>query len=145
MEYSNDFHHVCNAVVDYVRSFGKFAVAWVDFNAGAADNRISANEYKRFIKLPEIVVSLGLPPSAFIEPTNPEQILPSGPGEPKSRFSHLRFRPARISQILASSCQTRFPHLLEAPAAMLEFYLPVPRAVAGPPVLPRSPNRSGLP
>jgi len=55
-----------------VGSFGKLAVAWIDLIAGATDCGIFANESKRFIKPPKIVVSLCLAPSAFSEPTNPE-------------------------------------------------------------------------
>jgi hypothetical protein len=93
MKDSNDFHHVSYAVVDYVGSFGKLAVAWINLIADATDRVIFTNKRKRFIKLSKVVVSLCLPPSAFSEPTNSEQILSSRPGDPELAFSHLRSRP----------------------------------------------------
>ena len=145
MKDSNDFHHVSYAVVDYVGSFGKLAVAWRNLIADVTDRVIFTNKRKRFIKLPKVVVSLCLPPSSFSEPTDSEQILSSGSGDPELAFSHLRSRPARRSQIPASNCRTRFPRLLAVPAVKLEPFPLVPQAAAGLPVLPRSPNRSGLP
>ena len=145
MKDSNDLHDVSYAVVDDVGAFGKLSVACGNLIADFADRVIFTNKRKRFIKPPKVMVALCLPPSAFSEPTNSEQILSSGSGDPESPFSHLHSRRVRRSQTPASSCRTRSPRLLEVPAAKLALFPLVLRAAAGLLVLPRSPNRSGLP
>ena len=131
MEDSNDFHHVSYAVVDDVGSFGKFPVAWRNLVARFTDRVIFTNKRKRLVKLPKVVVSLCLPPSAFSEATDPEQILPSGSGDPELAFSHFRSLPVRRSRIPASTRRTRFPRLREVPVAGLELFPLVPQVVAG--------------
>jgi|GEM_PF-6677607 len=88
MKDPNDFHHVSDSVVDYAGAFGKLAVTWRNLIADVTDRVIFTNKRKGFIKLPKVMVSLCLPPSAFSEPTNLEQILSSGSGDPESAFSH---------------------------------------------------------
>jgi hypothetical protein len=70
MKDSNDFYHLSYAVEDYVGTFGKLAVAWINLIADATDRVILTDKRKRFIKLSKVVVSLSLSPSAFSEPTN---------------------------------------------------------------------------
>ena len=89
MKDTNDLHAVSYAVVHDVGSFGKLVEAWRDLIAHFTDGVILGNQRKRFIKLPKVVVSLCLSPSAFSEATDPEQILPSGMGDPEMASSHL--------------------------------------------------------
>ena len=93
MKNANDFHPVSDTVVNDMGSFGKLAVAWIDLIAGIADQTVLTDQYKGFIKLPKVVVSLCSAPPALRESTNPEQILSCGPGDPKLAFSHLGSRP----------------------------------------------------